>query len=228
MTNKSLICILVVSLFMASCYPRYRTTPTPSTPRSAWLTKFLHNPTCQAPCWENIIPGKTTITEAKRILFTEPDIEITYETSEAVQWKFLPNLEGGWVESQIDDYGMKIIDQIHLGLKGRQALQLREIVETYGQPAFIVIFREIHFRDACDVYIAYTPFDMVLSYFMKCFITKTKNGGQSIKLEISEDTLIESINLVSKGVKAFTLVDEFPENILLWNGYGEYEKIQNP
>ena len=31
--------------------------PTPSINSQIWLDRWLHNPTCQIPCWENITPG---------------------------------------------------------------------------------------------------------------------------------------------------------------------------
>ncbi len=228
MTNRPLVFVIVGCMLIASCSPRYTSTPTPSAPRSAWLAKFLHNPTCQPPCWENITPGKSTITEAKRILFASSDIEVTFEDSEGIDWKFLPNYEVGKAESFKDNYGLKIVDYLNFGLIGRQTLRLSEIVDAYGQPNFITISRDIHYRDKCYVCIAFQSFDIVLGTYQKCSVSDIGNGGESIQLTIFSDTLIEYLSLTSKGVKAYTRVNEFPNKMIIWKGYGEYGEVHNP
>ena len=41
-----------------------------------WLKKWLNNPACKSPCFENITPGITTVDEAESILKSSPGVQI--------------------------------------------------------------------------------------------------------------------------------------------------------
>ena len=58
--------MILVSLIAAGC--------SESTPRHSWVTKWVQNPTCQPPCWENITPGVTKISDAPDLLQKIPEV----------------------------------------------------------------------------------------------------------------------------------------------------------
>jgi hypothetical protein len=55
-------------------------------PKSAGLERFLYNPACQLPYWENNTPGKTKLTELENNLSRNPEFQITYQDKHRVEW----------------------------------------------------------------------------------------------------------------------------------------------
>ena len=89
MNNKKTITILkiiIALLILAACAPLAPTAEPSATyatitpePYPAWLTSWLEKPTCDIPCWETIVPGKTTRQEAKTALSKIKGITVIQE-----------------------------------------------------------------------------------------------------------------------------------------------------
>jgi len=210
-----LLCVMGLLLTNGCVFPWSRTSLTP-TSRSAWLTKFLENPSCQPPCWENITPNVTSIDEAKGILAGNPDIQITETYPEAIEWNFIPDIDSGFVESENDK---RIVDLILLGVSEKQSLKLCEVIDNYPQPTHIDFGQNMHNLRTCYLRIFFEPRDMQVSNgILPCNGFK-KDGKFILHIEITPDTVIGDIFMVSDLRSRYKL-----DGLSHWNGYGEYIK----
>ena len=100
-----------------------------------WLTSIP----CRAPCWEGIIPGRTTFQAARQML----------QQNKFVDQSTFPSTEGGgeidwwWADSR---FGMGIIrhtnDVVDFILVDMpEAVILRDMMLAYGEPSHIVAYK---------------------------------------------------------------------------------------
>lgn len=56
-------------------------------PKPDWLVRWLNEPVCQLPCWENITPGKTSFTDALAIANTISGVKVSYVGDDNIRLK---------------------------------------------------------------------------------------------------------------------------------------------
>jgi hypothetical protein len=136
MTNKTLIhlCLLLLILLSTSC-SHHQADEDPLI--------ILKMKTCEAPCWQGIVPGITTITEANEMVhgikyFTSgKDIIIPDDIVISEIYGPIVRFREPEVEAYIyaDEEG--IVDYIMFKFPGRNHLHLGDCIDLYGEPQFI-------------------------------------------------------------------------------------------
>jgi len=115
--------------------------PTPSISSQDWLTMWLSKPTCQPPCWENITPGETSLSDAVRRIAQIPgtrlsDLELTPHpvTQDIyIQWDFVKFGDGAMISNNGD-----IIIQVDLHPNDENEPTIDEIIKAFGEPSSVV------------------------------------------------------------------------------------------
>jgi hypothetical protein len=94
-------------------------------------TRWLKGIPCKLPCWENIIPGKTDVTEATRLLKANPAVNNIINDGNylTVSWK-TPGLPG-----MLYFDSAKIITRVELGL---DFYEFKDVRAALGEPDFVV------------------------------------------------------------------------------------------
>src|SRR5689334_19085430 len=62
-------------------------TPTLS-PKPDWLVRWLNEPVCLPPCWENITPGNTSFTDALPIAKAISGFELVHIDDDSIQLNY--------------------------------------------------------------------------------------------------------------------------------------------
>jgi hypothetical protein len=146
--KKYYLAVLVL-LFLSACGTSI--TPSPSsteaivvasTSPSGVVTYWLITPTCEAPCWENIAPGETTLEQAKSLLLNNPNIKRVAEdvvTSYGLKLsvdiqgdKYAPNVLLGFDKNNINQF----IEFLTFG----ENLHVSDITAIYGSPRYVVVY----------------------------------------------------------------------------------------
>jgi hypothetical protein len=228
MILKGKLFLLLLCLSLCSC------TSTPNSnygPRSMWITKLLKEPTCQPPCWENIIPGKMTMDEIYSILSKNPDILITeYQTepigpinNKNIFWDFLQTHDSGRASN--DNQG-ETLETIGLYLGDNQLLTIQEVIDAYGPPTKVLLSA---CRDrTCVVDFAYTESGMSVSTGL---LRSKYSSEKGYSVSVTQETKIKDFLFFPAGKDGFmqTLgVGSVYETIPDWNGYGKYQKTIQP
>lgn len=174
----------------------------------AWVVKWLENPECSPPCWENIMPGETTILEAKSILAKIPDVRIIGQDDHVIEWKMNDSDYG----SAVSKTGDGIITVVILTSVGKQPLLLNRVIDKYGTPEFVHPFdcRE----GMCEVNIVFPQLGMALDLFVP------NRRGQ---ITIEPTSSVINVLFYAGDLEHYR---ELPENsegdIQNWIGYGVY------
>lgn len=221
--------ILCAALLLSSCngitiFP----TATPE-PRSTWIDKWLDDPTCQPPCWENLIPGETNISDGLEILSHIPGVKITWypwypsviPTEETqIMWDFANRGEGGVATTE--KKGQEIAT-IALNISGTQFLPLKEVFSSYGFPSDVYVFdcRGEITAQACGVHLIYPKNGMALELLLR---TTGENDNQ---VTIEENARVGKIWLFPLGDNGYrgmlgTSSGDFSQNVVPWKGFGKY------
>lgn len=149
---KKIFCLAMLVILLMSCSTQQLEeqniscelqTQTPTVipdPLKGWIERWLEKVPCEAPCWENIIPGKTTAAEAERVFG---------EMSYVSDIQSYPRLTGGYgaieftVENELPGFVVfnpeepKEVWEISppIGL-----VKLSEVMRAYGEPSHIVAY----------------------------------------------------------------------------------------
>ena len=181
---------------------------------TSWLTRWLTNPACQPPCWENITPGVTTIDEAVKIVYQLPGVEITWlptmtgetEGEKSVQWEFGPS-GYGWVGTEA---WQESVSEIHLGTGENPKLLLSEMLAAYGNPSAVVkgnCHGGVLSGATCIYSIVYKDWGMELDIGIQDYQ----------KVDIQADTEVSGIYFYPlTGPRLY-------EPGMAWSGYGQYD-----
>jgi hypothetical protein len=195
----------------------------PSSPKASWLIKFLESPTCQPPCWENIIPGETTISDAMDLLRIVPYVQnispyYPKRTSSVhIEWEFVDNSENGRIHSTSDG---KKVESIYFDIRENMSLSLGNMIGSYGSPSYMFISLEPDMC-YCMTGLAYEAKGMVIYIHQLCKVQNSIGGVSSKLIKLTEETSIYSIFLSSPhGESWYAIIPRFN---IEWNGYGEYE-----
>jgi hypothetical protein len=205
-----LLCLLSIS----GCFTEYRN-PTPM-PTQKWLADFFSNPTCELPCWENIIPGKTSMVEAQRIVQARDDIvkfrgpiiptQVGYPGIDFT-WTFTNDQRGGLISS---DASGKIVAAISLTL----GLPLGQIIDKFGFPDQVLPkSTEVNNRAGLDLF--YSQLNIRLGTLM---------GEKDGVIQITAQTYIQVIKMATDDwlMQSYKAYGNYKDDLIIWHGYGEY------
>ncbi|MBP7686354.1 MAG: hypothetical protein KA765_00495 [Thermoflexales bacterium] len=143
--------------------------PTKPNPAADWSDRWVKGIPCKPPCWEGIIPGQTSASEAVKLLNASPIVfqaEMTSTThlsdDGTVIWWWLSGIMRGGEAY----YHARSPDQIIYAISPYfpRDFTLREIIQIYGEPSDIIA-RAYHNPDdgiASDVSIFYRSQGLVL------------------------------------------------------------------
>lgn len=191
--------------------------PTPSINSQNWLDNFLHNPTCQIPCWENISPNTTEIDFATRIISEISGAKITILSlnthpvifTKEIAWDFDKTNGSGRIFTNQNG----IVLQIDLWI-GNKTLFLDDVIKGYGNPSAIIRGQD-------------TPgeYYYILSYRRQgMLLSTTATSSPKEPVDIIPTTQINRITLYSLDNPDFTLsVFAFNIDDITWDGYKTYD-----
>jgi len=214
---KFLIAILLCAFgyLVASC----STTPKPEiyptlTPRPlpGWLLKFIKNPTCSPPCWENIVPGETTLEQAKLLLARQPDVQDSYVEDTIPFGKTLLWLNGS---APVDDENIVQMVWLRTSFYG---VLLDQIVNRYGDPKYVVF--SYWYENRVSVDLLYPDIGLVIS-------TRQYEKGHepdNVMADISPKDEVADILFLAPGLEYYyaKMIWGLPLMQYDWKGYQTY------
>jgi len=206
--------VTLITLYGCGMLPFRKSPPPPA--KGDWMIKWLNNPTCLPPCWENITPGETNIDESIALLQQVEEIDsqkIVRIGSNAgprnrveVNWGFKDSNYGGLVNTIRDD---PIIKMIHLD--SDQVVTIAEIVSKYGDPQEVLVSRCM--SGFCEVFLIYKEMGMGLYIFPRQL--RSRNS----LVELFPVQVVDSVQFYSKVPDA---TDSYDLGIYTWKGYTTY------
>jgi len=174
----------------------------------SWITRWLTDPACKPPCWENITPGATTMDEAVKSVYQIPGVEITRlpsmsegaEDNQSLEWSFSPS-GYGWIGAE---NGQETVSEIHLGAGGVQLL-LGNVIAAYDNPSTVA--RGVCRNGKCVYSILF------------------KDGGMELDIGMHDDPIADIQAEAEISTIFFYLLSEPRLNAsgLEWSGYGQYD-----
>ncbi|NUM48452.1 MAG: hypothetical protein HUU38_27415 [Anaerolineales bacterium] len=187
--------------------------------------RWLNGQPCQPPCWEGIIPGKTTAIEAMSILEKNniiSSLSITDDPGSGVQ--------SGHVEWEIilDDtkpykgealFDLDSPNQFIFAIRpGFPNTTLEELIQKLGTPTHIL-------ADYYQPPDAENHFWELNVIWMEKGISFT-TGGKEPAPTINEALILESVIYFEPSVERFLELwnPRRPDGLTVWKGYGEFSK----
>jgi hypothetical protein len=205
-------------VFLVSCQETNVGTPMASvTPQglSNWWSKWLAEPVCAPPCWQGITPGLTNANDAISILRDSPEIVITFQSDNGIDWTFNQNSqEAGSLSISPDG----LVRMIWLENGSEKKLLLSTIIASYNEPAYV---KPYDCREGmCLTALIYPDIGM----FLSVFVENRGSDSDMPQFEILADTVVDRIYFIESSKESFLNLYGFPESEILlpWKGYGEY------
>jgi len=208
--------ITLISAYGCRMVPFHTSAPTPE--RGDWMIKWLNNPTCLPPCWENIIPGETSITDSISLLQQVEEIDsqkielIDSGFGSDVQWSFKSSIFGGAVSTIKDD------PIIYLALVDSDGIvTIGEIESKYGAPQEVLVSRCM--SGFCEVLLIYKNLYMGLEV-----ATEHIRSGNSF-IELQPNQVVFRVQFYSDQPDVtlpYTRGPSYPERSYPWKGYTYY------
>ncbi len=179
-----------------------------------WWTLWLDKPACQAPCWQNITPGMTTMEEALSIFENTPEIAVTHKSEDGIDFVFDPTKpDSGTISASQNG----VVYVIHLGNSYDKNLYLEIVVDSYGFPNYV---KPYDCREGmCSTALIYPNIGLLLTVFIE-----DKGEVNNPRIEIVPGTIVTGVYFFEPGLEHFKKLLVFQENDLLmeWKGYGVY------
>ena len=216
MKNKfaiSLILFFVVIELSGCVRPLLIATPS-STPMDELLEEWLNHPICSPPCFENVIPGTSTIQEAYEYLKASKVVKpveepVWYELMKKYEMKWKFGTSEGRIVSKDNSNIVRFIT-----LELENGTKIQSLIEAFGPPSHIVMHK--YWNGKCQG-------DMIfLNKGIEVFVYPYDKNGQC---DISPDLVANQIFLVpasKEGVKEAMGQVDIPWDETTWKGYGIY------
>ncbi len=216
-------------LYIGLFIPRSAYIPKTSGIRPVWVDKMLRSPTCELPCWENITPGVTHLTEVQNLLEQVPGVAITNASFErgAGYWRTEWLMDS---DSNTKDRGRVnspsidgIIYNIVLGLNGESYMPVGDFINVYGQPEYL----QAYDCDGllCIFRLVYPGIGIMIELELP---GRGLFPGQQDKSRIEKNSSVEAIILFPKGMDYFYFSylgyrTPLGSPLVKWQGYGVYD-----
>jgi hypothetical protein len=182
--------------------------------RDVWLDHWLKKPDCLPPCWENITPGQTTLSDAKAVLENKIDFTVTGIQGGILEFQ-LGEIASGRLVSDTDT----MIQMVWLVFAQNSQLKIGDLISSYGFPP------EISF----NYFTANEPgFDMLypkLGMVVSTFPYNTAHSLTNPQFEIEPDEQVSGIQFFIPGLDYYKnqfLPNHSPYEVCDWTGYGNY------
>jgi hypothetical protein len=191
------ISIVLAMLSMGTGCAPYKQAPAPTTtpPTPAWIVKWLEDPACYPPCWENIRPGVSTVDSVQAILS-----------------QYSPNVGISTVQ------GSSVIRTVRLAFGLDNNLPLSLLISKYGSPDYVRIYL-CDESGNCDTHAIFTKIGMVLTLYLP------EIGEIYLKdrVAISSDARVTDIYFLEAGLdKYYESYSPDAHQLTAWSGYKEY------
>ncbi len=177
-------------------------------PRNAWLTRLLTDRVCELPCWENIVPGKSTIETALQVVQHLPGTSGIRADESGFSW-----LQNATDTGRIASDG-SLVSYVALGIDQGEDLPLGELNQAFGYPSRV---RISGCGDVgCDVEFEYDLQRMLAGTILP------NTGIGPLRVSVSEYTLISDIVLCAnlEGCHPKLILSEIAA--VAWKGYTSY------
>jgi len=185
--------------------------------------RWLNGESCQPPCWEGIVPGKTTATEAMSVLEKNDIISSLSIDNEPVGIA-----QTGFIEWQIllEDtrpykgealFALDSPNQlIYLIRPGFPNTELGELIQKLGEPSHVLA--DYYQPPDAEYYI----WEINIIWMEKGISFRT-GGQEPTPLMINEELILESAIYFEPSVEKFLKVrnPRRPDGLSIWKGYGE-------
>lgn len=176
--------------------------------RNPWLVRWVTVPACPPPCWENIVPGKTTLDEARRILTEIPAVEVTGSDAHGAEWLIDRNDVGMLRVSQ------GVVFSVSMSLHVGEDLSLGQLIEIHGPPSEVQIERCL--EGTCEVQFNFPNSAMIVGAVL------SNEGMDPNKVQVQSQSMIRRIMFV-ESVEAYERVAPFEGlSRSVWKEFGEY------
>ncbi len=220
---KCLSVLLLLSILAASCGSKNNAAV--SKPHSDWLKKLLTQPACQPPCWENMLPGTTSMDEVAATLSNLNGIKIIHYSQEfsnperQMDWTFDQSSDSGSAFG--DDQG-KILSYLYFGLS--DSLTVEEVISSFGEPTNVLLYdcRTELSKKTCVAHIIYSNKGMALQTTIL-----DQFGKSSYQVNISAQTQILGIWFLPTNNNSYENIIgknsfNYPQYYYQWKGYSNY------
>jgi hypothetical protein len=188
-------------------------------PLPEWLNNWLENPSCQPPCWEQIIPGSSSIEYAISVLRDTPEFRIynfstPHPTDQiTMEWRIPGSSDSGFIASGKGSES-DIVQVIMLNLNSD--LSIEHVLDTYGPPNYVetVRCRTEFFSSSCEVNLVYRDLGLVIGLLV----------GTTYRLDeiiIRKNLTIDRLVFLSPSSQ--TITQEGCLSCTEWKGYGVYK-----
>jgi hypothetical protein len=187
---------------------------------SEWIAKWLRNPTCKVPCWENITPGETNRDQAKSLLSSNPEVA-SVEEGDVIPYglmlfvKIYDGKNKGNVSIKFDN--QNIAQEIELAVFGDN-LYLHDMITVYGPP------KKVLFHNQDYEYVTVDLLYPELGLIIELFLHNLNLEGEIPKVKIEKYEEILYAYLDAPGLKYFFDTSGIVDSSLLyeWKGYTTY------
>lgn len=197
-------------------------TPTEATETNAIfppdaMTRWLSGNDCSLPCWENIVPGKTSFDEAVMQLTGTEHVQVTFTNAEkgVIEWKVEKSYQG----IAIADRESKTIVTIYVAFANEQGDFLSKAFAVYGDPSFVQT--SFCSDSSCEAALIYPDDGMTIT-----ILPAMQTGGY---VDVTEYSEITGVAFYVPGLDNYkkhlgTRLDPVWE----WKGYGLYDYEIDP
>ncbi len=218
--------IFFITFTLVSCR---QTLPTPVVPLEApaepaqvdasfppdAMTRWLNGSDCSLPCWEGIVPGKTSFEEAVMQLTGTEHVQVTYAEKGVIEWKVEKSYQG----MAIADRESKTIVTIYVAFANEQEDLLPKAFAVYGDPSFVQT--SFCSDSSCETALIYPDDGMTIT-----ILPAMQTGGY---VDVTEHSEITGVAFYVPGLDNYkkhlgTRLDPVWE----WKGYGLYDYEIDP
>lgn len=206
---------------------------------ASYSSPVLDNKSCNFPCWNSIVPGKTTAKEVVQLLEKNPDVkpETIKESTAAwagfdsIFWDFNNHEEGAiYLKNGIVhhiEFGPKLIRTL-LYTKDHIDVKFSDALKEYGEPESVLTSTGVGDSFWTNLYILYPQKGIILLY-------STLGMKPLWKEEITPDAPLLSITYFDPSafqdffdLNYFSIIgmteDEITDHIHPWSGYGKIKE----
>lgn len=188
-------------------------------PPNDWYEHWLNKLPCEAPCWENITPGKTSAEEAKKIIKEIPysrDVIVDPDFVSGIgviEWKFDNNLGSLYFDNDVASNIVYMIKPpFHL-------YKLSDVQSEYGEPSHVIAAA----GKPADID-AGPVFSLQVVFFDYGILLSTINDPNT-KPELTPSTLVyvEFFNPTADVFKKATNRELNSLFVSQWKGYNDFD-----
>lgn len=208
MSSRVLLPLILVTLIIVGC------TPSPELRNDAFLddTSLITGEPCEAPCWQNLIPGETAWGVVLDTFDLNEDfIQVDSENSRRTPVDWIDyTFRDGPKCCRIYSADGEVLDSILLLLSPQ--MTLGEVIERYGEPSYMTAQAET--SEQASVQLVYPDIPMVLYVFSE---------------NITDSELTAENEIIGVAYLSATAMDSLlqTENLYNWNGYGVLADVIN-